>query len=153
MPPWAHTTHLKAPSAESQKYKTPTLAHASMDALQQRRTSQLAPLLVSSSEPVRSSIWSGTAWRCQHRNHELFGDPVVTRPQAATANAGEVSADSCGTCLRSRASSVVRTVIWVSSYEAASKKRIGAKSLRLQWRKAPWSRLMHMFCMKVSLVM
>ena len=49
-------------------------------------------------------------------------------------------------------------------YEAASKKRIGTKSLRnasdwMQWRKAPWSRLMHalpkryMFCKKILLVM
>ena len=30
-------------------------------------------------------------------------DPAVTRPQAATANGCEVSADSCSTCLRSRA--------------------------------------------------
>ena len=75
-------------------------------------------------------------------------DPVVTRPHAATANARGLSADSCSTCLRSRASSVVRQVTGVSSNEAASKKRIGAKSLRnasdwVQWRKAPWSRLMH----------
>ena len=91
-------------------------------------------------------------------------DPVVTIPQAATVNAREVSADSCSTCLRSRASPVVRTVIGVSSYEAASKKRIGAMWLRnasdwMRWRKTPWSRLMHalsmryMFFMKVLLVM
>ena len=75
-------------------------------------------------------------------------DPVVTRPHAATASARGLSADSCSTCLRSRASSVVRPVTGVSSNDAASKKRIGAKSLRIandwvQWRKAPWSRLMH----------
>ena len=52
---------------------TPSLAHEPMDVLQQRRTSQLATLLVSSSVPVRSSIWSGTASRCQHRKHELLG--------------------------------------------------------------------------------
>ena len=52
-------------------------------------------------------------------------DPVVTRPQAATANARGVSADSCSTCLRSRASSLVRT-----RHLCLVKKRIGTKSLR-----------------------
>ena len=125
-----------------------------MDVLQQRRTSQLAPLLVSSSAPVRSSIWSGAAWRGQHRNHELL-EIQWAQDRKQQQPTREVSVDSCSTCLRSRASSVVRTVICVSSNEAASKKRIGTKSLR----KTPWSRLMHalpkryMFCMKVLLVM
>ena len=69
--------------------------------------------LVLSTCAILDLVWSSLARPTSESRTSR--DPVVTRPQAATANAREFSTDSCSTCLRCRASSVVQTVIWVSS--------------------------------------
>ena len=87
--------------------------------------------LVLSTCAILDLVWNSLALPTSEPRTVL--DPVVTRPQPATANARGISASSCSTCLRFRASSVVRTVIGVSAYETASKNK----------RERPWSRLMH----------
>ena len=85
--------------------------------------------LVLSTCAILDLVWSSLARPTSESRTSR--DPVVTRPQAARANAREVSVDCCSKCLRSRASSVVLGLVVRGSLQEENRHQVAPQRERL----------------------